>query len=227
MLMSVKEMPLDERPREKLALRGVQNLSDAELLAIILRTGTKGKNVITLSLELLSSAGNLAKLSMMSRKELQSFSGIGKDKAITLNAAFELSRRCLTQEKTLSKKKITDPQEVADFLIPMLRDKTHEVFMIVCLNAANQIISSRVISEGTLDSSIVTPRDVFRVAIEQEAKSIILAHNHPSGNLEPSEDDIKITKILCEAGKYMNIQVFDHLLIAGNSFTSFLERKLI
>ena len=227
MQFTVKEMPLAERPREKLAMRGAHNLTDAELLAILLRTGLKGKNVLTLAMELVNSAGNLAHLATKTIKELQKTPGIGKDKAITLAAAFELSRRSLSQARSILKKKITSPDEIADFLIPLLRDKVNEVFIIICLNAASQVITWKQVAEGTLDSSLVAPRDIFKTALEYDAKNIILVHNHPSGNTEPSKEDIKITNILAEAGKFMNIHVNDHIIIGGNSYTSFIERKLL
>ncbi len=220
-------MPLEERPREKLALRGAHNLTDAELLAILLRTGLKGKNVLTVAMELINSSGNLARLATKSLKELQKIPGIGKDKAITLAAAFELSRRSLSQERSILKKKITSPDEIADFLIPLLRDRVNEVFLIICLNSANQVIAHKQVSEGTLDMSLVSPREIFKTALEYEAKSIILVHNHPSGNPEPSNEDIQITRTLAEAGKIMNIKVYDHIIIAGNAYVSFVERKLI
>lgn len=224
---TVKEMPPDERPREKLLLRGSQNLSDAELLAILLRTGLKGKNVIALAMEMLTEAGNLARLSAKTVGELQKVNGIGKDKAATIAAAFEIGRRSLSQEKPIMKKKITSPDTLAEFLIPLLRDKSNEVFLVVFLNTANKVVGYKQIAEGTLDLSIVTPRDVFRAAMEHEAKSVILVHNHPSGNPEPSSNDIMVTKGLIEAGKLMNINVLDHLIIAGSTFTSFIERRLM
>ena len=227
MQFTVKEMPADERPREKLLLRGAHNLTDAELLAILLRTGLKGKNVVTLAMELLNDAGNLARLAAKSVKDLQKTGGIGKDKAATLAAAFELSRRSLSQERSIANKKVTSPDDIAQYLIPLLRDKVREVFLIICLNTANQVIAVKQVSEGTLDASLVSPRDIFKSALEYDAKSIILAHNHPSGNAEPSQEDIQITRTLSEAGKIMNIRVFDHLIIAGNGYTSFVERRLL
>lgn len=158
---------------------------------------------------------------------LQKNKGIGKDKAATLAAAFEIARRILSQQKTLSDKKITSPEDIADILIPILRDENKEQFIIICLNTANKIIRKEIISVGNLNSSIVHPREVFKVAVENNAASIILVHNHPSGNPEPSNEDISITKKLVEAGKMMEIPVYDHIIIAGNNYTSFVERRLI
>ena len=224
--LTVKELPLDDRPREKLLLRGAQSLSDAELVAILLRTGKKGKSVIEIARELINSEGNLAMLATKTVDTLQKISGIGKDKAATLAAAFELSRRILSQPKWFSNKKITSPQDVAEIFIPILRDDNKEKFIVVCLNSANKIIKHEVISVGNLNSSVVHPREVFKVAIDNSSASIILIHNHPSGNPEPSNEDMRITKKIVETGKVMDIPVFDHLIIAGETYTSFIEKRL-
>jgi DNA repair protein RadC len=225
--MKVKELPLDDRPREKLLLRGSQSLSDAELISILLRTGKKGKTVIQIGQELISKHKNLAVLASISADALQDVEGIGKDKAATLAAAFEISRRVSSQSKQIFNKKITSPKEVAEFFIPLLIDEVKERFIVVCLNSANKIITYDVISIGNLNTSIVHPREVFKKAIENNSASIILIHNHPSGNAEPSVEDISITKKLVEAGKIMDILVFDHLIIAGNDYTSFVEKRII
>jgi DNA repair protein RadC len=225
--LTVKELPLDDRPREKLLLRGAQNLSDAELVAILLRTGTKGNSVLEISRELIRSEGNLAILATKTIDSLQKISGIGKDKAATLAAAFEISRRILSQGKWFSNQKVTSPQEIADIFIPLLRDDNKERFIVVCLNSANKIIKHETISIGNLNSSVVHPREIFKVAIDCSSASIILIHNHPSGNPEPSNEDIKITKKIVETGKIMDIPVFDHLIIAGDTYTSFVEKRII
>jgi len=224
--LTVKELPLDDRPREKLLLRGAQSLSDAELVAILLRTGRKGKSVIEIARDLISSEGNLAMLATKTVDSLQKISGIGKDKAATIAAAFELSRRILSQPKWFSNKKITSPQDVAEIFIPILRDDSKEKFIVVCLNSANKIIKHETISVGNLNSSVVHPREIFKVAIDNSSASIILIHNHPSGNPEPSNEDIRITKKIVETGKIMDIPVFDHLIIAGETYTSFIEKRL-
>ena len=224
--LTVKELPLDDRPREKLLLRGAQSLSDAELVAILLRTGKKGKSVIEIARELINSEGNLAMLATKTVDSLQKISGIGKDKAAALAAAFELSRRILSQPKWLSNKKITSPQDVAEIFIPILRDDNKEKFIVVCLNSANKIIKHEIISVGNLNSSVVHPREIFKVAIDNSSASIILIHNHPSGNPEPSNEDIRITKKIVETGKIMDIPVFDHLIIAGETYTSLVEKRL-
>lgn len=224
--LTVKELPPDDRPREKLLLRGPHSLSDAELVAILLRTGKKGKSVLEISRELINSEGNLAMLATKTVASLQKVSGIGKDKAATLAAAFELSRRILSQPKWFTNKKITSPEEVAEIFIPLLRDDNKEKFIVVCLSSANKIIKHETISVGNLNSSVVHPREIFKVAIDNSAASIILLHNHPSGNPEPSTEDIRITKKIVETGKIMDIPVHDHLIIAGETYTSFVEKRL-
>lgn len=226
-MAKVKDLPIDDRPREKLLLRGPQNLTDAELLAILLRTGTKGKSVILMAQEIINKENNLAQLAAKSSADLIKTSGVGKDKAATLLAAFEISRRILSQTKWYAPKKITSPADVAEIFIPLLRDELKEQFIVVCLSSANKIIRFEKISIGNLNSSVVHPREIFKVAIENNSASIILIHNHPSENPEPSNEDISITKKLVESGKIMDIPIFDHIIIAGNSYTSFVERRLI
>lgn len=226
-MSKVKDLPLDDRPREKLLLRGGQSLTDAELIAILLRTGTKGESVISISQEIINREKNLAQLATKSLADLKKINGIGNDKAATLLAAFEISRRILSQTKWFSSKKITSPQDVADIFIPILRDEVKEVFIVVCLNSSNKIIRFEKISIGNLNSSVVHPREIFKTAIENNSASIILIHNHPSENPEPSNEDIAVTKKIVEAGKMINIPIFDHIIIAGNNYTSFVERRLI
>lgn len=224
---TVKDLPLDDRPREKLLIRGAQSLTDAELVAIILRTGKKGMSVLEIARELIISEGNLAGLASKSVDSLQKVDGIGRDKAATLAAVFELSRRIQSQSKLYSNRKITSPKDVADIFIPLLRDEQKEKFIAVCLNSANKIIKHETISIGNLNSSIVHPREIFKVAIDCLSASVILIHNHPSGNLEPSNEDISITKKIVEAGKMMDIPVFDHLILGGDGYTSFVEKRFI
>ncbi|MGA9294753.1 MAG: DNA repair protein RadC [Ignavibacteriaceae bacterium] len=226
-MLKIKDLPLDDRPREKLILSGVQNLTDAELIAILLRTGIKGKSVISVAQELINKNKNLAVLASLSFSNLLKTNGIGKDKAATLIAAFEINRRIESQSKWLSDKKITSPKDVADIFIPLLRDEVKEKFILVCLNSANKMIKHEVISVGNLNSSVVHPREIFKAAIENNSASVILIHNHPSGNPEPSNEDIIITKKIVEAGKILDIPVFDHLILAGSLFTSFVDKRII
>ncbi len=214
---------MDDRPREKLLLKGAQSLSDAELLAILLRTGTKGKSVVEIAQDLINKHGNLAIAATSSVEAFINNLGIGKDKAATLAAAFEIGRRIESQSKWFSDKKITMPSDVAEIFIPLLRDEVKEKFIVVCLNSANKIIKYEVISIGNLNSSIVHPREVFKVAIENNSANIIVLHNHPSGNLEPSKEDLQITRKLADAGKILDINVLDHLIIAGNAYKSLIS----
>ncbi len=225
-MLKVKDLPIDDRPREKLILRGAQSLSDAELIAIFLRTGKKGLSVIEVAQKLLQN-DSLVSLATKSVEVFAKSDGIGKDKAATLVAVFEIARRIKFQDKWYSNKKITSPQDLAEIFIPLLRDEIKEKFIVVCLNTSNQIIKFEIISIGNLNSSIVHPREVFKVAIENNSANIFLLHNHPSGNPEPSKEDIAITQRLVEAGKIFDINVFDHLIIAGDSYTSLVEKRFI
>ncbi len=171
--------------------------------------------------------GDLNLLSAQTIDAVKKFPGIGKDKAATLIAAFEIGRRADFQKKWYSNKKIKSPADVAEIFIPLLRDELKEKFFVICLNSMNKIIKYETISVGNLNSSVVHAREVFKAAIENSSANIILLHNHPSGNAEPSNEDIMLTKKLVEAGKLLDIQVFDHLIIAGDSFTSLVEKRVI
>jgi len=192
-----------------------------------LRTGSKGKSAIQIGLELIKEYNNLANLSTRSLAVLQKVNGIKKDKAVSLLATFEIGKRIAMQTKWVSNEKITSPEMVANYFIPILANELKEKFYVVCLNTANKIIKNEEISTGNLDTSVVHPREVFKVAIENNSKSIIVVHNHPSGNTEPSQEDIQITKKLIESGKILDIPVIDHIIIAGNTYASFIERKLM
>jgi len=225
--LTVKELPIDDRPREKLLLRGAHNLSDSELLAILLRTGSKGNPVTRLALELLKENGGLSALAGKTIESLIKTKGIGKDKAAALAAAFEIGRRIDSDKKWVSERKITSPADVADIFIPILRDEMQEHFIVICLNSSNKIIKYKIISTGTLNSSVIHAREIFKVAVDNNAASVILMHNHPSGNPEPSNEDIAITRRLAEAGKIMDIPVFDHIIVAGKKFVSLVDKKVI
>ncbi len=225
--MKVKELLEDDRPREKLLKNGAASLSKSELIAILLRTGAKGQPVTNLAKELLLKFDDLNTLSQKSAEELTKQRGIGKDKAATLLAAFELCRRMELEKSKLEGKTIKNPSEIARNFIPALKNELKEKFIVVCLNSANKIIKSETISIGNLDSSIVHPREVFKTAIDNLAASLILVHNHPSGNVKPSKSDVKTTERLIEAGKIIDIKILDHIIIAGNNFFSFAENNLI
>ncbi|NOX17944.1 MAG: JAB domain-containing protein [Chlorobi bacterium] len=225
--MKVKELPSEDRPREKLILRGAKNLSDAELIAILLRTGLKGKSVVLLAQEIILKFGNVALLAGKTIPSLTKIKGVGKDKAATLAAAFELARRISSTQKWFSNKEISSPQDVADIFIPLLRDEQQEHFLVVCLNSANKIIKHETVFVGSLSSTTVHPREIFKRAIDNNSANIILIHNHPSGNIEPSAEDKLLTKKLVEAGKLLEIQIFDHIIIGNNNYSSFVERNLM
>lgn len=193
----------------------------------MLRTGLKGKSAIQIAQQLIVEHNNLASLATKSLQTLTKTTGIKNDKAATLLAAFEISRRILQQKKWPDYNKITSPEEIAQIFIPILKDEQKEKFIVVCLNSANRIIKYEVISVGTLNSSVVHPREVFSVAIENLSASILLIHNHPSGSIEPSKEDIAITKKLVESGIILGIPVFDHLIIGENKYLSFIEKGLI
>jgi len=223
----IKDIPLDDRPREKLILRGAENLTDAELLAILLRTGTKGKSVVEIARDLINLHTNLAVLATKSYNTIAKISGIKKDKAAALLAAFEISRRILHQQRWYNQQSVTSPDKVAEIFIPLFKDEVKEKFTVVCLNSANKIIKFETISVGSLNASIVHPREVFKTAIENNSASVLLMHNHPSGNPEPSSEDIAITRKLREGGTILGIPVVDHIIIAGNNYLSFMEKGLI
>ncbi|MCC7439687.1 MAG: DNA repair protein RadC [Armatimonadetes bacterium] len=224
--ITVKDWQPSEQPRERLMNLGALALSDAELLAILLRTGRQGEDVLQLSRRLVNSFSNLTELSRRDYRELQNITGIGPTKAVTLAAAFELGRRVKSAAFT-SRPTITSPADAAGFIGPRLRDLQKEQFHVLMLNTANQVIRTEMVSEGNLNSSIVHPREVFRTAIIESAAAIIGVHNHPSGNPTPSREDINITRQLVEAGKIIGITFHDHLIIAGEEYVSLAEQGYV
>ena len=224
--LKIPHWPKEERPREKLLCRGVEALSDAELLAILLRTGSGNVTAVDLAKTLITKFESLNDLASRTVNELKQFHGIGLAKAITLVAAFDLARRTALG-KTSKPFKIFSPQDVVQKFLPSFRDLKQEVFSILLLDSANHFIREVKITTGILNSSLVHPREVFRHAILEPAASIILLHNHPSGNSEPSAEDIQITRQIVEAGKIIGIPVHDHIIIAGLNYYSFVERGLV
>jgi DNA repair protein RadC len=222
----ITRWPEKERPRERLLQHGPQPLSEAELLGILLGKGTRKKTAVDLARELLDQYGSLQKLFSRSPSELMTVKGIGSAKAATLSAAFELVRRTQSQ-KDVSRGSFKRSSDVASHYLPLMRDLRKEVFKILLLNRANRLIRDVTISEGTLEASLVHPRDVFREAILEPASGIILIHNHPSGNPSPSEEDLRITKQLVEAGRLLGIKVYDHIILAGDSYRSLADDGLI
>lgn len=226
----IREWDEAERPREKLMARGPQALSDAELIALIFGNGTRTKqgsiSAVQLGQALLRTYGSLSALSKKDRKQLERVTGIGPAKAVQLLAAFEIGRRVEAQGEG-ERIQVTGPADVAAVYGPRLRDLKREVFVVVFLNTAGIITGDQTVSEGGLAASIVEPRAVFQRAVLENAASIVCLHNHPSGNPEPSREDVQITKQLVEAGKLMGIPVHDHLIIAGRTYTSLAERGLM
>ncbi len=222
----ISRWPKKERPRERLLQHGPQPLSEAELLGILLGKGTRKKTAIDLGRELLDQYESLQKLFSRSPSELMKVKGIGSAKAAILSAAFELVRRLQSQGNIL-KPSFKRSLEVATHYLPLMRDLRKEVFRVLLLNRANRLIKEVTISEGTLEASIVHPRDVFREAILEPAAGIILIHNHPSGNPSPSEEDLRITKQLVEAGRLLGIKVYDHIILAGESYRSLADEGLL
>ncbi len=222
----ISKWPKKERPRERLLQHGPQPLTEAELLGILLGKGTRKKTAIDLARELLDQHESLQKLFTRSPSELMKVKGIGSAKAAVLSAAFELVRRLQSQSDS-PKPSFKRSLEVAKHYLPLMRDLRKEVFRVLLLNRANRLIKEVTISEGTLEASIVHPRDVFREAIIEPAAGIILIHNHPSGNPSPSEEDLRITKQLVEAGRLLGIKVYDHIILAGESYRSLADEGLM
>ena len=224
---TIKDLPISERPREKMYSQGVHALSNAELLAVIIGSGSKGDTAIDLARRILSLDNRgIALLSDVSLEELIELKGIGLSKACQVLAAIEIGKR-LNKVGPYDKVRITNPSIVADILMDEMRYLNKEYFKIAILDTKNQILSIENISVGTLNASIVHPRDVFKVAIKRNANSIILIHNHPSGDTKPSGEDISITNRLIDAGNLLGIRVLDHIIIGDNTFISFKEKKLI
>jgi DNA repair protein RadC len=214
--LRLKDQPASERPRERLVSRGPDALTHAELIAILLRTGLKGTNVVQVGQNLLQKFGSLNALALASVDELRKIPGIGRDKAATLVAAFALARR-MEQERREESPVLDNPVTVVNFMRETNRLKNVEEFQVLLLNTRKRLIRAEKISEGTLDTILVHPREVFRAAIAANAAGIVLVHNHPSGDPSPSEADIKVTRDLIRAGQLMKIEVVDHVIIGRAS----------
>lgn len=226
---TILDWPEHERPRERLLKHGVEALSNAELLAILIRTGAKNRTAVDLARTLLQTFETLERLASRSAVELhqqQRKLGLGVAKATTIVAAFELGRRAAASHAT-KKIRIHSPDDIAKRYIPLLREMKQESFRVILLDSANHIIRDVKISDGILDASLVHPREVFRHAVAEPAAAIILLHNHPSGNPEPSSEDLQITKQLVQASKIMGIPIHDHIIVAGDSYISFAERGIL
>lgn len=223
---SIKDWPAEERPRERLLRLGPHALSDAELVAILIRAGTREKTALDLAHSILAEVKTLRGLATRNARELTRLKGIGNAKAVELLAALEIGRRIEASEDT-TRCIIHNPSDVAHRMIPLLRDRLTEVFFLLALDAKNGLTSELEISHGTLNASLVHPREVYKAAIDNLAASIIVVHNHPSGNPEPSREDIEITRQLAETGKIVGIPLHDHIIVAGNRYTSLAEKGLL
>ena len=229
---TLHDLPQSERPRERLQRVGPNGLSDQELLALILGRGVSGESVMVTAQKIISKFKSLKALSEASLEELQCLKGLGVAKASQLAACFEIAKRIKIQEENelsekFGRKALTSPDEVYRQIKEKVTSDNKEHFFVISLDSRNKILGIDPISIGTLTASLVHPRETFESAIRKHAAQIIIAHNHPSGSLEPSEDDLKITKRLIEAGKIMGIEVLDHLIITKTSFMSFKEEGMI
>ncbi|AEE91685.1 putative DNA repair protein [Tepidanaerobacter acetatoxydans Re1] len=225
----IKDLPIEERPRERLQKYGAQALSDAELLAVLIRTGTRSESALVLAQRILKGdigKSGLAYVVDSSVEELSKIKGIGTAKAVQIKAAVELGRRIASynQRKQVI---IKSPLDVKDLLMEEMRFLEKEYFKTILLNVKNHVISIEDISIGSLNSSIVHPREVFKPAIRRSSASILLVHNHPSGDTTPSREDIEVTERLVEAGKILGINVLDHIIIGSDSIISLKEKNLM
>lgn len=225
--LSIKQWAEDDRPREKLLHKGRLALSNAELIAILIGSGTKEESAVDLSKRILASTNdNLVDLSRLSISELSKFHGIGPARSITIIAALELGRR-RREAEALKKRTISSSKDVFEVMQSALTDLHYEEFWILLLNRANQVITKVNISEGGLAGTIADPKKIFKIAIENNASGIILCHNHPSGNMKPSEADTKLTRKLKDAGLLLDLPILDHLIIGDEKYMSFADEGIL
>lgn len=224
--MMIRDLHVDDRPRERLIKQGPQSLSNQELIAILLRTGTKQESVLSIANRVINYFEKLHELKHATLEEIMSIKGIGQAKAVQLLAAIELGRR-LSQKQVDSRFTIRSPKDAASFLMPEMSSLQQEHFVALFLNVKNQVIHKQTIFIGSLNSSIVHPREIFREAVKRSAASIICAHNHPSGNASPSPEDIEVTKRLQEAGFIIGIELIDHIIIGDHQYISLKEQGYI
>ena len=212
----IKDMAAQDRPRERLVLAGADALSNAELIAILLRTGLKGYSAIHIAQQLLAKFGTLDGLARAPLEELRQVKGVGRDKAVTLKAAFTLARK-MAAEMRAEAPLLDTPERIADLLREESRPQDVEQFRVVLLNTRRRLIGLEAISQGTLDTLLVHPREVFKRAIAANASAVVLVHNHPSGDPAPSEADIKVTRDLIRAGQLLKIEVLDHVIVGRHT----------
>lgn len=223
---SIKHWAEDDKPREKLMLKGKQALSDAELIAILIGSGSRNESAVSLSKRILASVeNNLNSLGKLSLKQLMEFKGIGEAKAITIAAALELGRRRRAEE-TLDLKKITSSKAVFEIMQPIIGELPHEEFWVLYLNNSNKVVYKSQLSKGGITGTVVDVRLIFKIALEQNATSIILTHNHPSGKLIASDADKEVTKKLKLAGDQLDVKVLDHIIITEKEYLSFQDEGI-
>jgi DNA repair protein RadC len=224
---SIKQWAKDDRPREKLLMKGAESLSDSELLAILIVNGTRSKTAIDLAKEVLVlGKNNLPELGKLTVKELIKIKGIGEAKAITIVAALEIGRR--RQAMNYREKAVmTSSTDVANYLQSLLKDYRHEVFAVLFLNRANKINHFQIVSEGGITGTVADPRIILKKALEEDAVGIILCHNHPSGSLKPSGADQELTRKIKEAAKFFDIKVLDHLIVSDAGYYSFSDEGIL
>ena len=224
---SIKEWSKDDRPREKLREKGANTLSNSELLAILINHGNKQKTAVDIAKEVLQlGKNNLGELGKLSVKELMKINGIGEAKAITIIAALELGRRRQAND-ALDKTQVKDSKDIARYFQSLLQDHTQEVFAVVFMNQANKINHLEIVSIGGITATIADPRIILKKALEEDAVSIILCHNHPSGNLKPSSADQQLTKKVKEAAAYFDIKLMDHIIVSNEGYFSFADEGLL
>jgi len=217
----------EDRPREKLLLKGKSALSDAELIAILIGSGTRSISAVDVGKQILGEAeNNLNELAKFSVKDLQKIKGIGQAKAITIVSALELGRR-RKDEDFREKVRISSSNDIYQLIKPELMDLPKEEFWVILLNRANRLIKKQQISSGGVSGTVADPKIIFKAALDQYASSIILVHNHPSGNLKPSQSDIKLTKKMKEAGELLEIPVLDHIIFSDEGYLSFADEQLL
>lgn len=221
----IKNIPIDERPRERLLNNGVSNLSNEELLSILLKTGTKDYSAKDVAINLISEIKDVSNLKNIEINSLTKIKGIGKVKAVEIVAAIELGRRVYKNEKIVGKR-IRTNKDVYDYFENILDDKKQEYFYVLYLDNKKKVITSRLLYIGTINGSVAHPREIFKLAYLNSASFIICVHNHPSGDPTPSKEDIVFTNNLIEIGKLNNIPILDHIVIGNNSFYSFFEEEI-
>ncbi len=225
--LSIKNWVEEDRPREKMVQKGPAALTDAELLALLISSGTKERSAIDLARDILALAhNNVHELGKLSLTELTKVKGIGTARGITIAAALELGRR-RQQSEGLKRPTVSSSQTAADILIPLMRDLNHEVFYVMYLNQANKIIKYEAISSGGITATVADIRIILKNALLNGANQLIVAHNHPSGNLKPSKADLDLTKKLKDSAMMMDIRLLDHIIVAGNNFTSLNDEGLL